>query len=503
MNILTRILLIAPFLIAEVLVMVVVFTVLMPFAHIISVCLALISVLVIIHIICSRQEGSYKVLWIVVVALMPAAGTVAYLLFGQRMTAARLNKKIRSAEADLPELPPSVIHTAPEGRHYDDRIGESLAYLEGLSGFPAAVCESAEYYSLGENYWRAILEELKKAEKFVFMEIFIVENGLMWNSMKEILAEKIKAGVDVRFIYDDLGSIGTFNMGDASKLTKLGIKWMAFNELKIAKGSLNNRTHRKMVIIDGRVAFSGGNNFADEYINEKVKFGHWKDIGFKITGPAVANYVNMFVQFWNAFTEDDPVSNEVFEMVPKEASGEDGKVLSYYDSPAKIDPNANNFYVEMLGNATEYAWFYTPYLMLGETLLDAFVRAAKRGVDVCIIMPGIPDKKMVFRLSRSFYEELLMAGVKIYEYTPGFVHAKASLYDDEVCTIGTVNLDYRSLYLHFENNSVFWKSSIIQDLKKDYLDTLDKCREIKLEEATYTGFSRMVNGFLRVLAPLL
>ena len=501
MRIIRRLFIILPFLAIHIAWIALLCTVLKPYAAYIYLGLSILSVWVLLYLISRRQEACYKILWILLVMLMPIPATLAYLMVGDRRTALAITKYVDKAKKDMPELSEINPAAIPCEERYDERISKSLQYITNLSGFPINVCESAQYYPIGEECWKAMLEEIKKAEKFIFLEYFIVEDGKMWSAMCELFEQKIKAGVDVRFIYDDLGSLATFGKSDDDKLTRMGMNWISFNEVKFIHGSLNNRTHRKMLIIDGKVAFSGGVNLADEYINEMVKFGHWKDIGFKITGPSVENYLHMFVQFWNAFSKDK-ISNEVFDLVPKESVAMDGGVLSYYDSPANRDPVSNNFYIEMLGNAKDYAWFYTPYLMLGDTLLDAFVRAAKRGVDVRIIMPGIPDKKLVFRMSRSFYGTLLEAGVKIYEYTPGFVHAKASLYDDEICTIGTVNLDYRSLYLHFENNSVFWKSSILDELKKDYLDTLSKCNQISEKDIKKGFLGKLLDEILRIVVPL-
>ena len=501
MKILKRLVVIAPFILLEIWLLYLLIHFLAPYSVYISTILTVVRIFVILFIVSSRQESNYKLLWTIIVMLMPIAGTVMYLLFGNRATGHRIMRKINKARKNLPELPEKDISDYCKA-HYISRLNSSLKYVEKISGFPIADCESVEYFPLGEDYWYSLVDEIQKAEKYIFLEFFIVQEGLMWSTMRDLLAQKVQEGVDVRFIYDDLGSIGTFSGEDTKKLERAGIKYVAFNRLTFLRGSLNNRTHRKMVIIDGKVAFTGGINLADEYINAVERFGHWKDIGFKITGPAVANYLHMFVQVWNAISWN-PLSGAVYDFVPETTEANDGYVLSYYDSPANYDPCSNNFYIEMLGNARERAWFYTPYLILGDGLLDALVRAAKRGVDVRIIMPGIPDKKTVFRLSRSFYRELIKAGVKIYEYTPGFVHAKASLYDDDVCTVGTVNLDYRSLFLHFENNSIFVDSSIHKALEDDYLDTLEKCKKITAEDLDSRFLSRILTGFIRVLAPLM
>lgn len=274
----------------------------------------------------------------------------------------------------------------------------------------------------------------------------------------------------------------------------------------VLSGALNNRDHRKIMVVDGVVAFSGGINLADEYINEEHPFGHWKDIGFKITGDAIRSYAYMFIEFWNASSLNKITEALVGDDFAKtRVSGEtdfDGYVLPYYDSPGRTEAASNNVFIDLLGQAKDYMWFYTPYLLLGDGLRDAFVRAAQRGVDVRIVMPGIPDKKIVYRMSRSYYRDLLKAGVKIYEYSPGFVHAKACLADDCVGSIGTVNLDYRSLYLHYECNALFYNASILADLKEDFEASMKVSRERTLQDEKKGLLYRIINGTLRIFAPL-
>ena len=348
-------------------------------------------------------------------------------------------------------------------------------------------------------------EDLKTAESFIFIEYFIIQSGKFWGTITEILAERVKAGVDVRVMYDDLGSIATYSVKDISELSKQGIKCVPFNPFFLIKSQLNNRDHRKIMVIDGRVAYSGGVNLADEYINEKQMFGRWKDIGFRVTGKAVACYTYMFAEFWDAFAHDKISDEELKKVAALEIPPcwDNGYILPYYDSPMRDEHTSNILFTEVLSTAKDYVWFYTPYLMLGDALFDAFIRAARRGLDVRIIMPGIPDKKLVYRLSRSYYEDLLKAGVKIYEYTPGFVHAKAFVSDDKLAGIGTVNLDYRSLFLHFECSSVFYKADIVKELQTDYLNTLEECRERSLEDINRKLVHKLIDNFLRVLAPLL
>ena len=401
------------------------------------------------------------------------------------------------------------------------RLAQTFGAVQNKTGAYPAFCDNVQYFPLGELMWDRMLKDLEQAEQFIFAEYFIIEEGKMWDSMVEIMARKASRGVDVRVMYDDLGSISTYSSENVAALRKKGIKCVAFNPLKSVKGTVNYRDHRKMLVIDGCIAYSGGINLADEYINRKEKYGHWKDIGFRLTGLPVHSFTGMFAEFWDAFS-GEPIPKKMvrayFEQrqagladmdEPNEGGRESysyegtrGIALSYYDSPIREEEVSNNLYIDLLSQAEKYAWFYTPYLMPGDFLLDAFVKAAERGVDVRIIMPGIPDKKVVYRMSRSYYYPLIKAGVRIYEYTPGFVHAKGCIIDDELCTIGTVNLDYRSLFLHFENNTVFWNVPIIEDVKADFLITQEKSRERTMENID-TGFVKwLIDGLLRIFAPL-
>lgn len=501
-KIVRRVVSIAPAIILQLVWLYVIFRWLAPWAAVINAALSVLSFLFVLYLIIKQDESTYKILWLLVILTVPLAGALLYLIFGNKRTTRPLKKRLDAA----PPLPEDTTDTLPLYSALEEdnkRLSQTFKWVEKKTGFVPHKNSYAKYYPLGDDMFPDMLEEMKKAEKFIFVEYFIIENGLMWDSMVDIMAEKAAKGVDVRVLYDDLGSFSTYAKEDAKKLEKKGIRCASFNPLVFIKGTLNYRDHRKMLIIDGKVAFSGGINLADEYINHIEKYGHWKDIGFKLTGEAVGNYVRMFSQFWNAF-EGEMIPREYFaaEKTPASIGEGDGVVLSYYDSPLRQDAISNELYIDLLSQAKETAWFYTPYLMPGNALLDAFVRAARRGVDIRIIMPGIPDKQLVYRMSRSFYRVLLEAGVKIYEYTPGFVHAKACVVDGVVGTVGTVNLDYRSLFLHFENNSLFYRASILDDLKIDFLKTQKKCVERTVDNIGKGFVKWLVDGILRIFAPL-
>ena len=471
-----------------------------PYAAYITLALSVAAVLLVLFIIIKRDETAYKILWLLVILTVPVAGALLYLLFGNRRTARPLRKRLRRVQEAGQPAPLPCGGTPFEG---EKRMEQTVRWLEHKTGYPLMRAEDVRYYPLGDAMYPDMLTDLRAAKKTIYLEYFIIEPGEMWQSIVDILAQKVREGLDVRVMYDDLGSISTFNFSNALALEKLGIRCATFNPLLALKGTANYRDHRKMLIVDDAVAYSGGVNLADRYINREHPYGHWKDTGFRLTGAPVRSFTHMFLTFWNAFALQ---KEEPMPMPPAAAAAEpaaqDGWVLSYYDSPLNSEATSNRLYIDLLSQATDYAWFFTPYLMLGDDLLDAMLAAAQRGVDVRIIMPGIPDKKLIFRMSRSFYQVLLTGGVKIYEYTPGFVHAKSLVCDDRAATVGTVNLDYRSLFLHFENNSLFYRGSIVARVKEDFLATQSQCRAV--EACDMKRYSRrwIVDGVLRIFAPL-
>ncbi len=513
------------------------------YATLLNFLLSILAVIFVLYIFGTRFEGSYKTLWLLLILGFPILGTTLYLVFGNKKYTAPLTKRLNKAREDLGKSRGKAAREIMEDLREDNpRLAATFDHVQKTTNFPLRRVETAEYFPLGELMFERMLEDLKKAEKFIYAEYFILEEGVMWNSMVDIMAEKAAQGVAVRVLYDDIGSIGTYSVENVLKLQEKNIECIPFNPFVFVKGTLNYRDHRKMLIIDGEVAYSGGVNLADEYINQKERFGHWKDIGFRLTGAPVENYMHMFAEFWNAFASnytalpligkknkektmislpEYPLKEALIEATKgveeraqektaqektaiKEMSQgqEKGYVLSYFDSPGGEEAISNSVFVELLSQAVNYAWFYTPYLLLGDELLDAFVRAANRGVDVRIIMPGIPDKKLIFRMSRGYYYTLMNAGVKIFEYTPGFVHAKASLVDDVIGTVGTVNLDYRSLFLHFENNSLFYKAEMLADLKDDFEKTMAASQERTIEDLHMNFWRFMVDSALRILSPL-
>ncbi len=479
-----------------------------PFATFFYSVLSVLSALFVLFLISNRGEGAYKMLWLLVMFVAPLPGALMYLLYGNKRTGNALEQRLTAIHDSIPIVLNDDTQTQEQLVREDKRIAQTFSYVKKITGFPVLRNDTAQYYPVGELLFEQMMSSLKEAKRYVFIEYFIVQEGVMWEAMVDVMEQKVQEGVDIRVLYDDIGSIGTFSARNRASLLKKGIKCEKFNPLIVLSGALNNRDHRKIMVVDGVVAFSGGINLADEYINEEHPFGHWKDIGFKITGDAIRSYAYMFIEFWNASSLNKITEALVGDDFAKtRVSGEtdfDGYVLPYYDSPGRTEAASNNVFIDLLGQAKDYMWFYTPYLLLGDGLRDAFVRAAQRGVDVRIVMPGIPDKKVIFQLTRSYYPPLLKAGVRIYEYSPGFLHAKAYVCDDETAVVGTINMDYRSLYLHFENGVWLYRNRIIEDMRQDYLESLKMCMQVTLDRCRDRNIVvRAAQSVLRLFAPML
>ncbi len=501
-KIMRRVLIVIPAVALQVLWHVLLVKWLAPYAPLIVSLVSVAAVFMVLFIVIKRDESTYKLLWLLIILTMPLVGALLYLFFGNKRTAKPLKKRLQSVESSGDPHPLPVGETPFAG---EKRMEQTIRWLERKTGYPLCKARPVRYYPLGDDMFPDMLRDMKSAKRSIYIEYFIIEPGQMWDTMMEVLEDKLRQGVDVRVMYDDLGSISSFNFSNARELTQKGIPCVPFNPLLALKGTANYRDHRKMLIVDNEIAYSGGINLSDRYINLEHPYGHWKDTGFRLTGEGVHSFTHMFLTFWNAFALKKGEAGTPMPALQDSAEAPretDGYVLSYYDSPLEHDATSNQLFIDLLSQSTDYAWFFTPYLMLGDDLMAAMLAAARRGVDVRIIMPGIPDKKLIFRMSRSFYQVLLNGGVKIYEYTPGFVHAKSFVSDDKVATIGTVNLDYRSLFLHFENNSLFYRSSIVEKIKEDFLATQALCSEVQPYDKKRYSRRWAVDGLLRIFAPL-
>ena len=386
--------------------------------------------------------------------------------------------------------------------------GNLVRYMNQYGRFPAYETTGVRYFPLGDDMFPVLLKELKKAEHFIFMAYFIVEHGAMWDAILKVLETKAAEGVEVRFMYDGMGNLFTLPHGYEKAMQEKGIQCKIFAPVRPALSSYqNNRDHRKICVIDGHTAFTGGVNLADEYINQRVRFGHWKDTAVMLKGEAVWNMTAMFLHMWNVITnnrEDHSLEKYLPHVWHPEAFEGDGYIQPFCDSPLDNETVGENVYLNIINRAKRYVYICTPYLVIDNEMMTALCLAAKSGVDVRLMTPGIPDKKLVFLLTQSYYEQLLEAGVKIYEYQPGFLHAKSFVCDDEIAVVGTINLDYRSLYLHFEDGVWIYRNQVIYDIKKDFTDTLEYCNPVSLEFCRGRNIAvRAMQSILRLFAPML
>lgn len=471
--------------------------------------LFIISFVIVVYIVNSHAKAAYKITWLVVVAILPLIGSFFYLLFGNKKITYRQRKRMKPLFDILANTKINRnIEKAISDENLDAiRIAEYITHASGANLYRNS---NVEYYPSGEAVLNEMLAELRKAKKFIFIEYFIIAPGFFWDSILEILVAKVKEGVDVRLIYDDVGSAGYIPWGYEKKLRAMGIKVFAFHKFKpLLDVKINNRDHRKIMVIDGQVGFSGGINIADEYINKIKRFGYWKDNAIKITGEAVHGLTILFLTNWLSISQVDLstvnlTNDEYMHFFPKNINVKgSGYIQPYGDLPYNEESVGERVYLNLISRANKYVYITTPYLIVDDEIVNALTNAVKQGVDVRIITPHIPDKKTIFRITRSHYRNLLKNGVKIYEYTPGFIHMKMFVVDDIFATVGTINLDYRSLYLHLENATFMYKANCIKDMKKDFFDCLKVSQEITYERyKKYAAPRRFAWAILRLFAPL-
>ena len=469
----------------------------------------LLSIIVILYIIRRTEHLSSDLMWIILIMLFPVPGTAAYLLLGADLIMSTTFQNIVKETDKAKDYYFQDIQVLKEIEQAAPMKKGQFHYISQSAGFPFYRNTGFDYYRTGEEGFPFILEEMKKAERFIFLEYFIIEPGEMWNQMLQILLQKARQGVECRVLYDDMGSFGTLPASYAKELEKQGIKSVPFNRITPILGTImNHRDHRKILVIDGKVAFSGGINLADEYINRFERFGYWKDNLIRVRGEAVWSYTVLFLTTWNALRHEDEnymvfKTYDVHGSTGTDASDFDGYIAPYGETPLDDEITSQNVYMNILNQAVDYCYITTPYLIIDNELTNALLLTAKRGVDVRILTPGIPDKRLIWMITRSYYAPLMKGGVKIYEYTPGFVHGKVFIADDNVATVGTINLDYRSLYLHFENGTYLYGSRKILDIRNDYLDALKVSRRIRKGDIKNGVLKEMLLYFLRLFTPLL
>lgn len=472
-----------------------------------SAAMSVLSLIVLICIINEKTNPYYKLAWVVPIMLIPIFGTLLYVFVRLQFGTHILNRNIRSQIKRSAPFIPQDEAVAAELEQISRQEKNFSAYMKKYAGFPTLRNNGAEYFSSGENVFPAMLRELEKAEKFIFMEFFIVDHGEMWDAVSDVLERKAAQGVEVRFMYDGTSGLVLVPHNFPEKLAEKGIKCRVFAPFRpIFSTVQNNRDHRKIVVIDGHTAFTGGVNLADEYINRFERFGYWKDTAVMIRGDAVKSFTAMFLQNWNIYNkkgENDDFSRYITD-AEHSFPNEEGFVIPYGDSPLDNENVGKTVYLDIIDRAEKYVHIMTPYLILDEEMMQALNYAAKRGVDVSIIMPHIPDKKYAYLLARSYYGELISAGVKIYEFTPGFVHAKSFVSDGIRAVVGSINLDYRSLFLHFECACYFYRCDVVNDVEKDTLETIEQSCLITLDDCKkYNIFKKLAGRVLRLFAPLM
>ena len=467
---------------------------------------SLLSGIVFLALLKKDKPAAFKLTWIIVVMTFFPAGGLLYLLFGDKRPTRKIAKyadghALIAKYLDLDEEP---IEVKSENC---GRMSSLFQYIRSASSYHAYKQTAVNYYTFGEQMFADLTRDLEKAEKFIFLEYFIIKESLIWEQILKIIIEKVNTGVDVRLIIDDFGSMKLFTNRYIRKLRAKGIKIVRFNPLRPKLLMfMNNRDHRKITVIDGHVAYNGGANIGDEYINVSQRLGVWKDTGVRLQGDAVWSFTLMFIEMWDTFCQaDERISNyESYYLNTASNPQSDGLVLPYGDSPLDNEQLGENVYIDMLNQAQDYIYIFTPYLIISENMISTLRLTAKRGVDVRIITPGIPDKKLVFRLTRSYYRFLLEAGIKIYEYSPGFMHAKSFVCDDKLAVVGTINLDYRSLYLHFECATLIYDASVISEIKDDALETIGLSREVEVNTNKRKSLlGQFVDAILHLFAPLM
>ncbi|MBD5143143.1 MAG: cardiolipin synthase [Ruminococcus sp.] len=466
--------------------------------------LAVLNIILVIYISNTSENPEYKLPWIIAMLVVPLLAGLAYLLVKGDVGHRKFKKNYARRVEETKKYLPQDKHTMQQLQELNISHANLSEYLLNYGGYPVYRNHESKFFPIGEEMFEAMKQEIKKAKYYIFLEFFIIDKGSMWEELLEILKQKASQGIDVRIMYDGFGTEFIMPMRYFTNLEKYKIKCKVFNNFKpFLTSSQNNRDHRKILVIDGHTAFTGGINIADEYVNRKVRFGHWKDGGMLCKGESAWSFVIMFLQLWHL----EEIDNGKLEKYrPKEIypSNYDGFIQPYGDSPTDGEYVGKSVYLDIINNAKNYVYIMTPYLILDNEMITALGLAAKKGVDVRILMPHIPDKWYVYSIAWSYYKALLEQHVRIFEYESGFLHAKNFSSDDNIGVVGTINLDYRSLYLHFECAAVLYGSQTVTEIRRDFEKTLEKSIEISLEDCQKRPLpKRIVSSVLRIFAPLL
>lgn len=463
---------------------------------------SILSLIVVVKLYSKHTNSAMKMPWIMLIMALPIMGLSLFILI-ELLNDPGIGKRLRAARADMAPLLPDDSAAQESLDHLDPAAASQSRYLSQTAGWPLCENTAVTYYGEAKDAYEALKADLLQAEHFIFMEYFIVEDKSSFREIEDILVRKAKEGVDVRLMYDDVGSVGYVNMRFARRLNSEGIRCYPFNPATpILSLFLNHRDHRKITVIDGKVGHTGGYNLADAYFDRAFPYGKWKDTGLRLEGEAVRNLTAAFLELWSLHsTQKEDWAPYLDAALPVSAPG---FVQPYADDPLEELRVAEDVYLNMVSQSNHTFWFMTPYLIITDELNRALGLAARRGVDVRIITPGVPDKRTVYAVTRSYYAGLARQGVRIFEYTPGFCHAKMCVSDGHVASLGTSNLDYRSLYHHFENNVLLTGCDAVSAIEADFQSIFPQCQEVTEKYATGRGaMLRTWQCILRLFAPLM
>ncbi len=462
---------------------------------------SLLAAVLVLRIYVSNTNAAFKMPWMLLLLIFPPLGVLLWLMFGHSGATEAMRKKFNKVQEEFTQYRQRPDDALREAEHLNMAAANQMRYIRDFAGYPVYRNTTVQYFGDTTEALFAQIKALENASHFIFMEYHAIEEAQAFGMLRDVLARKAAEGVEVRIFYDDVGSIGFIDRGFIQRMKELGIECRDFNPvMPLLNIFMNNRDHRKMTIIDGTTAFTGGYNLADEYFNFTHPYGIWKDTGIQLTGEAVRSLTVMFLEMWNAAKHTD---TDISGYLPECTVKSEGFVQPYADTPLDEEYVGENVYLNLIQYAKHRIYITTPYLIISDEMSRALGLAAKRGVDVRIITPGIPDKKVIYRVTRSYYAQLARQGVRIYEYTPGFLHAKQMLCDSDAAAIGTINMDYRSLYHHFENGVLLWNCSAIADMAKDFETMFHESAEVTAQYCSSKITMRLGQALLRLFAPLL
>ena len=462
------------------------------FVYYYLVCMAL-GIALAIQVINSKTNAGYKIAWIILLLGVPIFGVSLYVTLSGRVLTRKKRRKMLEINHRIKDKLSSNVEIEEE------EIKKQSKYITDFSYSPPLKNTKSVYFDSGESFFDSLLNDIANARESIFLELFIISPGQLWSKIKNSLIQKAQEGIDVRVIYDDMGCIDKLSRKEIKELNKKGVRIKPFNLfLPVLDLAINNRDHRKICVIDSRIAYTGGVNIGDEYINKKQRFGYWKDSGIALYGEGAYSFQVFFLSMWEHITKERDICKR-----PTTEAIEDGIYQPYVDSPIDNEPLGENVYLNMINNAKKSVYISTPYFVVDDEMLRAITNASKGGVDVKIILPGIPDKKMVNQITKSYYTRLIESGVKVYEYTKGFNHSKLVIVDEELATVGSVNFDYRSFYLSFECGVWLYKSSAVKEILLDFNIMLTESKQITIEDARAPIITRVFRAILQAISPMM